>query len=124
MAAGATGGGGSYGWVTQHEWPDYYGRYTRDAGNGGATYTIVNAGPDNTAVGRVAFNRGVESGPTVGSLFTAVPPSMSPVPASRRDVAPTISQIAPAVPEPAEWTMLVAGLLLVSAIARRRQRNR
>jgi hypothetical protein len=124
---GATGGGGAHGWtVTQQEWPDYYGSRTRDPGYSDTTYTVVNAGPDHTAVGRVAYNRGAESGPTMGGLFIAVPPSMSPAPSSSRDVVTVTAgpQITPAVPEPAEWTMLVAGLLLVGAIARRRQRNR
>jgi hypothetical protein len=85
---------------------------------------IVNSGSDNTAAARMGFNRGSESAPSVGSLFSAMPPSLSPAQASSRDVVAAVPQITPAVPEPAEWTMLIAGLLVVGAIARRRHHNR
>jgi hypothetical protein len=119
---GATGGGATHEWGGTHEWPEYYGRQTREAGYGGATYTIVGAGPDNTAVGRVAFNRGRESAPSVGSLFNAVPASLSPAPASSPEVS-TKALVTPPVPEPAEWTMLVAGLLFIGVLAHRRKRQ-
>jgi hypothetical protein len=119
---GATGGGGAYGWTAAHEWPEYYGRHTPEPGYGGVTYTIVGAGPDNTAPGRVAFNRGVESAPSVGSLFSAVPASLSPATASNPEVSAK-ALVAPPVPEPAEWTMLVAGLLFIGALAHRRKRQ-
>jgi hypothetical protein len=122
---GATGGGHAYGWTgAEHEWPEYFGRDSRDAGHNGAIYTIVAPGTDNTAAGRVSFNRGTESAPSMGSLFTAVPASLSQAPASSRDVVvTTASAIAPPVPEPAEWTMLIAGLLFIGALARRRNRR-
>jgi hypothetical protein len=122
---GASGGGYASGWtVAEYEWPEYAGgRYSRDAGYNGATYTIVAAGPDNTAAGRVSFNRGTESPPSMGSLFTAVPASLSQAPVSTRDVVTTAPAIAPPVPEPAEWTMLIAGLLFIGALTRRRNRR-
>jgi hypothetical protein len=119
---GGTGGGGAYGGTATPEWPEYYGRQTHEPGYGGAAYTIVGAGPDNMAPGRVGFNRGVESTPSVGSLFSAVPGSLSPAPASSPEVGPK-AFIAPPVPEPAEWTMLVAGLLFIGALAKRRKRQ-
>jgi hypothetical protein len=122
---GAVSGGGAYGSVgAEHEWPEYYGRYARESGYSGATYTIVGAGPDNTAVGRVSFNRGAEAAPAMGSVFNAVPASLSPASASSPDVVTTVTtRLTPPVPEPAEWAMLVAGLILVGAVARRRNRR-
>jgi hypothetical protein len=121
---GATGGGHAYGWtVAEHEWPEYFGRYTRETGYNGATYTIVGGGPDNTAAGRVSFNRGIDSAPSMGSLFTAVPASSSAVPTTGRGSVTTTSPITPPVPEPAEWTMLIAGLLFIGALTRRRNRT-
>jgi hypothetical protein len=58
----------------------------------------------------------------VGSLFSAVPASLSPAPASSTD-AGAKALIAPPVPEPAEWTMLLAGLLFIAASARRRRQQ-
>jgi hypothetical protein len=136
---GATGGGASYESGVTYEWPEYYGRHTREAGYGGATYTIVGAGPDNTAVGRVGFNRGTERAPSVGSLFNAVPASSSPASLSPASLSPaslstapasgpevstkTLALVTPPVPEPAEWTMLVAGLLFIGVLAHRRKRQ-
>jgi hypothetical protein len=119
---GATGGAGAYGWVADYEWPEYYGHQTRGAYSG-AAYTFVGAGPDNTAAGRVSFNRGSESAPATGSLFSAVPASLSSASANPGDVGPGTRSITPPVPEPAEWTMLIVGLLLIGALARRRNRQ-
>jgi hypothetical protein len=117
---GATGGVGAYGWVSEHEPPLHYGQQMRD-GYGGAAYTFVGSGADNTAASRLAFKRGAESAPAPGSLFTAVPASLSPA-ANSGDVRAVTSPITPPVPEPAEWTMLVVGLLLIGMVARRRNR--
>lgn len=124
---GAITGGGAHGWTGgEHEWPEYDGRYAREPGYSGAANTFVAAGPDNTAVGRVSFNRGAEGAPAMGSLFNAVPASLSPAQASSPDVVTTsltTTRVTPPVPEPAEWAMMVTGLIFVAGVARRRNRH-
>lgn len=121
---GGTAGAQTYGWDSSYTLPDfvgYSGRGMADASQRSSLPTIVPPGADYTSAFRVSYNRSTDEAPAAGSLFNAVPTSLSPAPAPAR--AASVVALAPPVPEPAEWAMLLTGLLVVSAVARHRNRR-
>jgi hypothetical protein len=121
---GATDGGSAHGSAgLDFVSPEYEGSYAHSASHTGPTYMIVGLGPDQTATGRVVYNRGTESAPSTASVFSGVPASLSPAPASGPAGALVLLPMTAPVPEPAEWMMLTAGLIFIGALTRRRSRQ-